>query len=82
MNPIEFTIQISIDEEIDDALYGHFYSHTRDGLRFDGAPFVQMEKGGEWIPVRDWRAGKYDIDAKTLRNLAKHFIEIGKHIKE
>ncbi len=73
---------VSIDAEIDDVLFGDFYAHSRQNSGTDGAPFVQMAEGGEWIPVKDWKEGKYEMDAKQLRKLAWKFIHIGKHLAE
>lgn len=80
--PIVIPLIISIDAEIDDVLYGGFHSHTRQYGGTDGAPFVQMAEGGEWIPVKDWKDGKYEMDAKQLRKLAWQFIHIGQHLAE
>ena len=80
MKPIKINLTISIDDEIDEAIYGGFHSHTRD---LNGEPFVQIESDkGAWIPVADWKSGRYIATQDTLRRVARHFIEIGKHIKE
>lgn len=84
MKPVTFTITLDIDEEIDAVIYGGFRSFSRinpDNPRSD-APYVQLKSDGSWIPVSDWKTGRNDIRPDTLRQLARHFIEIGKHMKE
>lgn len=52
MKPVTFNFIISIDDEIDEAIYGGFYSHTRNDK---GEPFVQIDEGGAWIRISDWK---------------------------
>ena len=79
MKPVTINLTLSIDDEIDAAIWGGFYSHTRSD---EGAPFVQLGEGRPWIPVVDWKDNSYGVTAATLRRVASHFIEIGKHIKD
>lgn len=80
MKPVVIKWTVSIDEEIDDCLYGGYYLHTREHGT-EGAPYVQVEKGGEWIPVVDWKEG-YKVNAMALRRIARHFIELGKQMEK
>lgn len=82
MKPITITLTTTIDEEIDQAIYGDFYAFSRFDPVHPGEvhPWVQMKQGGEWIPVQDWKGSRYMCTAATLRRLARHFIEVGKHM--
>lgn len=79
MKKIEFNLQLSLDEELDEAIYGGFYSHTRDD---EGNVFVKTSESAPWIPVNDWKQHRYVATQDTLRRIARHFIQIGKHLKE
>lgn len=85
MNQVVINLTITLEEEIDEAIYGGFYSHKRvhKGESDEYAPgmYVKMEEGGRWIPVNDWRQHRYVATEQTLIRVAKHFLEIGKHMK-
>lgn len=82
MKPITITLHTTIDEEIDQAIYGDFYAFSRFDPVHPGEfhPWVQMKQDGEWIPVQDWKGSRYMCTASTLRRLARHFIEVGKRL--
>ena len=86
MNRIVINLTLSMEEEIDEAIYGGFYSHKRVHLgesdKYAPGMYVQMEAGGEWIPVNDWRHHRYIATEETLVRIAKHFIEIGKRMNQ
>ncbi len=86
MNPIIINLSITLEEEIDEAIYGGFYSHRRvhkgESDKYAPGVYVQMEEGGKWISVNDWRHHRYIATEETIIRIAKHFIEIGKHLKE
>ena len=82
MKKIEINLQLSLDEELDEAIYGGFYSHTRDDK---GNVFVKTSESSPWIPldpVNDWKQHRYIATEYTLKRIAAHFIRIGKHLKE
>lgn len=79
VKPIFFELETTVDEELDDAIYGRFYLYSRYGK--EPGVYVQTERDGEWIPVRDWTAGKYDVMPEDLRRIARHFIELGRQVE-
>ena len=79
MKPVTINLTITIDDELDEVIYGGFYSHTRNDK---GKPFVQVFAGGAWIPVNDWKDHSYIATRDTMRRVALHFIKIGKHIND
>lgn len=82
MEPVIITLTTTIEEEVDDFLYGRFYSHTRVSLdpKLYGKPHVQLRQDGDWIPVHDWKKGRR-WSRDEIRALALHFIELGKRMK-
>lgn len=82
MKPITITLTTTIDEEIDAVLYGMHYAFSRIHPDFPNStrPWIQPEKDGPWVPTLDWKLNEYGIKAHHLRNLARHFIEVGKHL--
>lgn len=82
MKPIKITITTTIDEEIDQALYGKYYAFSRYDPEhpWENRPFVKIEKGGVWVPIKDWKNGLYIITDGQLREIARHFIEVGKRL--
>lgn len=86
MKPVTFTLNLDFEEEIDNAIYGEFYAHCRvaAGELPDREPgvYIQIKEGGPWIPVNDWKRHRYIATEDTIKRIARHFIEIGKHMKE
>ena len=70
-----------LEEEIDNAIYGGFYSHCRvaSGELPDREPgmYVQIKEGGPWLPVNDWKHHRYIATDDTIKRIARHFAEWG-----
>lgn len=84
MKEVVINLTLSLEEEIDQAIYGGFYSHKRvhagESDEYDPGMYVKMKMGGKWIPVNDWRGHRYIATEETLIRIAKHFMDIGKHM--
>ena len=82
---IQIELTLDFEEEIDNAIYGDFYSYCRvdhETKEYKPGIYVQMKQDGPWIQVNDWKHHRYIATEDTIKRIARHFIEIGKHMKE
>ena len=62
-----------VDELLDEFLYGNFPSF----IRKDDGVFVRLREDGKWIPVVDWKKGRYEMSPDVIKKLALFFFTSG-----